>query len=158
CKGIVNIPKKGEVVIHQEDLPPCPAIDCPGHIMARKSRFGKTFYSCSTYPDCDVIVNNLEDIASKYPEHPRTPYVKKAKRFARKGAATPAKAAKGKTAKEKAPKEKKSRATPQLQVSEDLAKVVGASEMGRGEVMKKVWDYIKANNLQDAQNKRLINP
>ena len=23
--------------------------------------------------------------------------------------------------------------------------------------MKKIWDYIKANNLQDQQNKRMIN-
>ncbi len=30
CKGIVNIPKKGEVVIPIEDLPQCPAIDCTG--------------------------------------------------------------------------------------------------------------------------------
>ena len=59
CKGIVNIPKKGETVIAQEDMPPCPAIDCPGHMVARKSRFGKTFYSCSTFPECDVIVNDL---------------------------------------------------------------------------------------------------
>ena len=165
CKGIVNIPKKGETVIAQGDLPACPAIDCPGHMTARKSRFGKTFFSCSTYPECDVIVNDLADLSTKYPEHTRTPYVKKAKRtFGKKGAAAkekPAKTAKTskvKAAKEKAPKEKKARATPQLPVSADLAKVVGATEMGRGEVMKKVWDYIKANNLQDSQNKRLINP
>ena len=30
CKGIVNIPKKGETIISQEDLPECPAIGCPG--------------------------------------------------------------------------------------------------------------------------------
>ena len=29
CKGIVNIPKKGEVVLAPEDLPECPAIGCP---------------------------------------------------------------------------------------------------------------------------------
>ncbi|MDO5087994.1 MAG: SWIB/MDM2 domain-containing protein, partial [Comamonadaceae bacterium] len=27
---------------------------------------------------------------------------------------------------------------------------------GRGEVMKKLWDYIKAHNLQDPQDKRTI--
>lgn len=90
CKGIVNIPKKGEAVISQEDMPSCPAFGCPGNIVARKSRFGKTFYSCSTFPECDVIVNDLSQLEEKYADHPRTPYVKKAKgkggrgRFAKK--------------------------------------------------------------------------
>ena len=38
-----------------------------------------------------------------------------------------------------------------------LAAVIGASPLPRTEVTKKVWDYIKANNLQDAANKRNIN-
>ena len=29
--------------------------------------------------------------------------------------------------------------------------------MARTEVIKKLWDYIKANGLQDATNKRAIN-
>lgn len=77
CKGIINIPKKGETAISQENFPPCPAIDCPGVMTAKKSRFGKIFYSCSTYPECDCIVNDLADLESKYPDHTRTPYVKK---------------------------------------------------------------------------------
>jgi DNA topoisomerase-1 len=85
CKGIINIPKKGEPVYHQEDLPACPAIDCNGHLTPRKSRFGKTFFSCTNYPDCDVIVNELDQLASKYPNHPKTAYVKKKSRFAKKG-------------------------------------------------------------------------
>ncbi len=84
CKGIVNIPKKGEVVINLKDMPPCPANECPGHMVSRKSRFGKTFYSCSTFPECNVIVNNLEDLKEKYPNHPRTPYIKKGKKGAAK--------------------------------------------------------------------------
>ena len=38
-----------------------------------------------------------------------------------------------------------------------LAAVVGAMQMPRTEVTKKIWDYIKKNKLQDAVNKRLIN-
>jgi len=41
--------------------------------------------------------------------------------------------------------------------SADLAKIVGPSQLTRAEVTKKVWDYIKANKLQDQQNKRQIN-
>ncbi len=84
CKGIVNIPKKGEEVIDNSNMPSCPAIGCPGHLMGRRSRFGKIFYSCSTYPACDVIVNDLDMLQEKYPNHPRTPYVKVAKNKAQK--------------------------------------------------------------------------
>ena len=38
-----------------------------------------------------------------------------------------------------------------------LAAVVGAMPLPRTEVVKKVWEYIKKNNLQDAINKRMIN-
>jgi chromatin remodeling complex protein RSC6 len=41
--------------------------------------------------------------------------------------------------------------------SEMLAKVVGAMPLARTEVVKKVWEYIKKNKLQDAINKRMIN-
>ena len=38
-----------------------------------------------------------------------------------------------------------------------LAAVVGAKPLPRTEVVKKVWEYIKKNKLQDASNKRMIN-
>ena len=38
-----------------------------------------------------------------------------------------------------------------------LGAVVGASPMPRTEVTKKLWQYIKKNNLQDAKNRRMIN-
>jgi len=38
-----------------------------------------------------------------------------------------------------------------------LAAVIGAEPVARPAVIKKLWDYIKANGLQDAQNKRAIN-
>jgi len=44
-----------------------------------------------------------------------------------------------------------------MAVSADLAAVVGAGPMPRSEVVKKLWAYIKKNNLQDPQNKRNIN-
>lgn len=162
CKGIINIPKKGEVVIAQEDLPECPAIDCPGHMVARKSRFGKTFYSCSTFPECNVIVNDLEQLESKYPDHPRTAYVKKEKKGRRGGkkeAPEKPEKAKGKAAKkEKAPRKKSTRTAKPNKLSPELAAVVESDTMTRGDVLKKIWEYIKAHQLQDAKNKRLINP
>lgn len=43
-----------------------------------------------------------------------------------------------------------------LNVSEDLAVVVGKGPMPRSEVVKKLWVYIKGKNLQDPTNKRNI--
>lgn len=181
CKGIVNIPKKGEISIPAADMPPCPALDCPGHMAARKSRFGKTFYSCSTFPECDVIVNSLEQLAVKYVNHPRTAYVKKVK-VSKKGAKTTEKATKTKketvTKTKKAAEKKatgkktadktsaakktavKKPSTPRapLALSPELSFIVGSTELPRTEVTKKVWDYIKLHNLQDPKNKRLIVP
>jgi upstream activation factor subunit UAF30 len=41
--------------------------------------------------------------------------------------------------------------------SKELAKIVGANPLPRSEIVKKIWDYIKAHGLQDAKNKREIN-
>ncbi len=38
-----------------------------------------------------------------------------------------------------------------------LAAVIGAEPVARAQVIKQLWDYIKANNLQDAKDKRAIN-
>lgn len=151
CKGIVNIPKKGETVISQEDMPACPANGCPGHMVARKSRYGKTFYSCSTFPECDVIVNDLEQLPTKYADHPRTAYTKVNKKGAAKGKKTSG------TKKKKATTTKK-RALPSSKLSDEMAKFLGTAEASRGEVVKKVWDYIKEKNLQDPKNKKIICP
>ena len=43
-----------------------------------------------------------------------------------------------------------------LQPSKELAAVVGSDPLPRPEVVSKVWDYIKRNNLQNPQNKREI--
>jgi chromatin remodeling complex protein RSC6 len=44
-----------------------------------------------------------------------------------------------------------------LTVSADLAAIVGEGPLPRTEVVKKLWVYIKKNNLQDPKNKRTIN-
>jgi chromatin remodeling complex protein RSC6 len=44
-----------------------------------------------------------------------------------------------------------------LTPSPALAAIVGAKPLPRTEVTKKVWDYIKANKLQDSVNRRNIN-
>lgn len=40
--------------------------------------------------------------------------------------------------------------------SPELAKITGPNPLPRSEVVSKVWDYIKKNNLQNPQNKREI--
>jgi chromatin remodeling complex protein RSC6 len=62
-------------------------------------------------------------------------------------------------AKEKAGAKKagKSSFMAPLQPDEALSKVVGSSPLPRTEVVKKVWAYIKKNNLQDKKERRNIN-
>lgn len=154
CKGIVNIPKKGELL--PEEMPNCPAIGCPGKITPKRSRFGKIFYSCSTYPECDVIANSLEEIESKYESHPRTASKKTKKKTASKK--TKDKAEKESETPKKAKKKTTTRKEPVYKISKELADVLGVDEITRGDLMKKIWEYIKSNNLQDPKNKRLIVP
>jgi chromatin remodeling complex protein RSC6 len=43
-----------------------------------------------------------------------------------------------------------------LTPSPELAAVVGPGQHSRGDVVSKIWDYIKKNNLQNPANKREI--
>ena len=45
-----------------------------------------------------------------------------------------------------------------VQLSAELEAVVGKGPMTRAQVTSKVWEYIKGNDLQDANDKRQINP
>jgi chromatin remodeling complex protein RSC6 len=45
----------------------------------------------------------------------------------------------------------------QVKPDDKLAAVVGDAPLTRADLTKKVWDYIKANNLQDAKDRRAIN-
>lgn len=83
---------------------------------------------------------------------------KAAKKAAPKKAAK--KSAPKKAAKKAAPKKKR---TPNaafmaaLTPSPALADVIGSKPLPRTEIVKKIWEYIKKNNLQDKTNKRMIN-
>jgi len=115
---------------------------------------------------------NFEFAPSKFPPKPaaatRTGTVKTpfGKTVAVKAAAAPAtkKAAAKKAAVKKAavktdkPKvARKTTAGAGLKPSEALAAVIGAESVARPQVIKKLWDYIKEQGLQDAANKRAIN-
>ncbi len=69
----------------------------------------------------------------------------------------PAKKAASKTAAVKTPRKSTAKPGAGLTPSEALAAVIGSEAVARPQVIKKLWDYIKANNLQDAANKRAIN-
>ena len=85
---------------------------------------------------------------------------KAAKKTAKKAApkkAAPKKAAK-KAAKKSGAKRKPNAAfMAPLTPSSQLAEVIGNKGMPRTEIVKKIWDYIKKNNLQDKKNRRMIN-
>lgn len=88
--------------------------------------------------------------------------VKKAapKKAAKKAA--PKKAAKKAAPKKKAAKKKSARKPNAafmraLTPSAALGAVIGTKGVPRTEAVKKIWDYIKKNKLQDAKNRRMIN-
>ncbi|TAM48152.1 MAG: DNA topoisomerase III [Burkholderiaceae bacterium] len=80
--------------------------------------------------------------------------VKTARKVAAKA---PVKKAAGKTAAAKTPRKSTAKPGAGLTPSAELAAVIGAEPVARPQVIKKLWDYIKANGLQDAANKRAIN-
>jgi chromatin remodeling complex protein RSC6 len=44
-----------------------------------------------------------------------------------------------------------------VQPDEVLAVIVGSAPLPRGQITKKLWDYIKKNNLQDPKKRTMIN-
>lgn len=73
CKGIVRILKKDESI---EETHPCPAEGCDGMLTQKRSRYGKLFWSCSNYPDCDVIGSSVDMITEKFSGRAKTAYKK----------------------------------------------------------------------------------
>ncbi len=77
--------------------------------------------------------------------------VKKTKKVVKK------KVAKKATKKTSAKRKPNAKFMAPMQVSDTLAEVVGNKPIPRTEVTKKLWAYIKKNNLQDAKERRNIN-
>ena len=95
----------------------------------------------------------------KFPPRPSAAPARSAAAGAGGAAAAPAQSAAKKTIAKKAAAPKKAEKTPRagsLQPSAELAAVIGPGPFGRGEVMKLLWDYIKARGLQDPKDKRTI--
>jgi len=109
--------------------------------------------------DAEAGKVNFEFAPSKFP--PRKSAAKTtakpaaAKKVAKKAATKTATTTAAKVAKPKVPR--KTTAASGKQPSAELAAVIGAGPVARTEVIKKLWDYIKAKGLQDATNKRAIN-
>ncbi len=124
--------------------------------------------------DAEAGKVNFEFAPSKFPPRPTAA----AKKIATKSITTGAKALK--PVKTKAPAAAKKATRPAVKATKVVAKaprkaaapktaaagltpsaalaaVIGAEPVGRPQVIKKLWDYIKANQLQDSANKRAIN-
>ena len=131
-------------------------------ISNKNGRAFKAFLSWNA--EEDKVVFEFEPRKSKFPPR-KTPvkYAAGAKtaagKTASKAAAKTTKApAKKVTAKKTAAaKTPRKAAVGNLTPSADLAAVIGTDKVARTEVVKKLWDYIKAQGLQDPTNKRAIN-
>ena len=80
-----------------------------------------------------------------------------AKKTAKKAAPKKKAAAKKPAAKKKSARKPNAAFMKPLTPSATLAEVVGNKALPRTEIVKKIWDYIKKNGLQDKKNKRMIN-
>ena len=115
--------------------------------------------------DAEAGKVNFEFAPSKFPPRKTEASPKKASTTSIKTPATarkaPAKKAATKTAAVKAPRKvavkQEGTGAAGLKPSDALAAVIGAEAVARPQVIKQLWDYLKANNLQDAANTRAIN-
>ncbi|HEY8933686.1 MAG TPA: SWIB/MDM2 domain-containing protein [Cyclobacteriaceae bacterium] len=82
---------------------------------------------------------------------------KVAKKAAKKVAKKAVKKAAKKVVKKKSARKPNAAFMAALTPSAALADVIGAKAIPRTEIIKKIWDYIKKNGLQDKKNKRMIN-
>lgn len=79
------------------------------------------------------------------------------KKAAKKPAKKAAKKAAKKPAKKKTARKPNAAFMKPVQPNETLAAIVGSNPLPRTELTKKLWAYIKKNNLQDKKNRRMIN-
>jgi chromatin remodeling complex protein RSC6 len=86
----------------------------------------------------------------------KTAAKKTAAKATTKKAAAPKKASAKGAAKKSARKPNAAFMAP-LTPNSALAEVIGNKPLPRTEIVKKVWDHIKKNGLQDQKNKRMIN-
>jgi upstream activation factor subunit UAF30 len=82
---------------------------------------------------------------------------KAVKKTAKKAPKKAAKKTVKKAAKKKSARKPNAAFMAPLQPSPALAEVIGNKPLPRTEIIKKIWDYIKKNGLQDKKNRRMIN-
>ncbi len=85
---------------------------------------------------------------------PKKAAKKAAKKVAKKA---PKKAAPKKAAKKKSARKPNAAFMAPLTLSPGLSEVLGSKSLPRTEIIKKIWDYVKKNGLQDKVNRRMIN-
>ena len=96
--------------------------------------------------------------ATKKTAAKKAPAKKAATKTAEKTAGkSTAKAATKKSAAKKSTRKPNAAFMAPLQPDDTLAAVVGSKPIPRTEIVKKVWDHIKKNDLQDKNNRRMIN-
>jgi DNA topoisomerase I len=70
CKNIRRLDKHGKPV----PLPEPTGVTCPkcqqGELLKRRGRFGRPFYGCNRYPECDYTTNDLALVSEYVPEEP----------------------------------------------------------------------------------------
>jgi len=124
----------------------------PSKFPARKTTAGAKTARVTKTPFGKTVVAKDEGatVAKKVAVKKATAKKAAAKKVATKKTTTSTSASKPKTPRKVA-------ASGGLKPSSALAAVIGSEQVLRSQVIKKLWDYIKKNKLQDPNNKRAIN-
>lgn len=73
CKAIRRLDKEG----NPAPLPEPTGVTCPkcqrSELLKRRGRFGRQFYACARYPDCDYTTNDLALVSEYVPEPAQSP-------------------------------------------------------------------------------------
>ena len=88
---------------------------------------------------------------------PKKAAKKAPKKAAKKAAKKATKKASKKAAGKKSARKPNAAFMAPLNLSPTLSEVIGNKPLPRTEIVRKIWDYIKKNNLQDKKNRRMIN-
>jgi len=107
--------------------------------------------------DAEANKVNFEFAPSKFPPRKTAGKPVAAKKVAKAPAKAPAKTTAKTPAAKKAATKTPRKSAAGLAPSAALAAVIGNEPVARTQVVKKLWDYIKENALQDSKDKRSIN-
>lgn len=121
----------------------------PSHVKKNKKHQRR-----SHLPPHQSIGKSDEELAMEIHQQENRPSLRHSRPIKSSNSSTSSSSKKGGTGKTE---RRKTSYNKELDLSDQLARVVGGNQMPRSEVVKRMWAYFKGNNLLDPQNKQYVN-